>query len=101
MDGKTDGRYEHASRTRSFRRKSNYTLGAYLSPEDMMGLQKLMTDVVAKGVVAEMERRMFTINQEVNASRKGLKNTFKSWWRKPKESSEDAMRRIPSMITSQ
>ena len=61
-------------------------LGAYLSPEDMMGLQKLMTDVVAKGVVAEMERRMFTINQEVNASRKGLKNTFKSWWRKPKES---------------
>ena len=45
-----------------------------------------MTDVVAKGVVAEMERRMFTINQEVNASRKGFKNTFKSWWRKPKES---------------
>ncbi len=66
--------------------KATIPLGAYLSPEDMMGLQKLMTDVVAKGVVAEMERRMFTINQEVNASRKGLKNTFKSWWRKPKES---------------
>ena len=68
-------------------------LGSHLSPEDMMGLQKLMTDVVTKGVIVEMERRMFTINQEVNSSRKGLKNTFKSWFKsketKRRRSTED------------
>ena len=73
-------------------------LGAYLSP-GYDGPQKLMIDVVAKGVVAEMERRMFTINQEVNSSRKGLKNTFKSWWRNQKSQSE--RNGDPSMITNQ
>ena len=51
-----------------------------------MGLQSFMTGVVTKGVSPEIERRMFSLNQEISASRKGFSNKLKSWWgRKPKE----------------
>jgi hypothetical protein len=61
--------------------------GALLSPEDLMGLQGVMNEVVTKGVAPEIERRMFSLNQEISQNRKGVKNMLKSWWgRKPKES---------------
>ena len=52
-----------------------------------MGLQKFGADIVQNIVLREIERRMFALNNEVVSARKGLRNTLKSWWRKPKEHS--------------
>ena len=58
--------------------------GCLLSPDDLKALQSFTLDLTQKSLLPDVERRMFNLNGHVTATRKGLRNTFKSWWRKPK-----------------
>ena len=59
-------------------------LGAHLDAADLTAIAEFIADLSVKHVLPTMERRMFQLNSEITAARKGFKNALKSWWRKPK-----------------
>lgn len=63
--------------------------GCCLSADDMLALKDLVHQLAIKEVVPAMEKRVTTLNTTVSSTRKGVKNVLKSWWRKPREASDD------------
>jgi hypothetical protein len=61
--------------------------GLCLSNKDKSSLRKFIAQMVAMSVIPSLERRINVMNIEVTNAKKGVKNVFKSFWRKPKESS--------------
>jgi hypothetical protein len=62
---------------------NNHTLSA----EDMRTLRTFVVSLLRDGCIPTMERRVFYLNAVVSNAKKGVKNVFKSFWRKPKTSS--------------
>ncbi len=60
--------------------------GVCLSSRDKSSLRKFIAQMVAMCVIPSLERRINNMNVEVTNAKKGVKNVFKSFWRKPKES---------------
>ena len=58
--------------------------GRYLSGDDILSLQNFVTDLTLT-LIPAMERRIFSLNQNVTERKKGVKNIIKSFWRKPKD----------------
>jgi len=59
--------------------------GCFFSDENVVNTQELVRNIVSKGVIPQMERRIFALNTNITNNRKGVKNAIKLWWRKPKE----------------
>jgi hypothetical protein len=62
--------------------------GGRLSPEDMINVQNFMSDLIQNIVVRHIESRIFTLTASVAKSKGGVRNALKSWWRKPKETTQ-------------
>lgn len=54
-------------------------LGCLLSPEDLNAQKQLVSDFTLKALLPHLDKRVRSLNQQVVAVRKGLKNQFKSW----------------------
>jgi len=65
-------------------------LGCHLSTEDLDNIRAFTSEIVLKGVLPFLEARMFALNSQVGAAKKGVKNVLKSWWRTPKKEDENA-----------
>lgn len=61
------------------------SLGSLLSQDDITGLRAFVRDFGLRFVLSAMESRIFQLNDIVSAMKKGVKNVFKSWLRKPKD----------------
>lgn len=61
--------------------------GALLSQNDINGVRAFVRDFGLRFVLSSMESRVFQLNDIVSAMKKGVKNVFKSWLRKPKDMS--------------
>lgn len=60
--------------------------GTYLSEKDKLAVRRFISRMVIKAVIPTLERRIHHLNIEVTNNKKGVKNAFKSLWRKPRES---------------
>jgi len=60
--------------------------GTYLSEKDKLAIRRFVSRMVAKAVIPTLERRIHNLNIEVTNNKKGVKNAFKSFWRKPRDS---------------
>ena len=45
----------------------NAALGRFLSGDDLLQLQAVMNDLLLNGILRELERRMFTLDNQVRA----------------------------------
>lgn len=61
------------------------TLGRCLSASDRSILKRTLATLVTSTLLPAMERRIADLNTLVTDKKKGVKNVFKSLWRKPKE----------------
>lgn len=69
---------------------ANYTyltehVCGFQSSQDLGRMESFVRDFGLKFVLPAMEARIFQLNEIVTATKKGVKNVFKSWLRKPKE----------------
>ncbi|KAJ7523216.1 hypothetical protein O6H91_18G041600 [Diphasiastrum complanatum] len=65
--------------------------GSYLDSNDVEELADFVLDFSQKHVIPYMEQKIRVLNQQVLATRKGLKNQIKNlWWRKGKDETSDA-----------
>jgi len=60
--------------------------GSSLSTNDKISIQRFVSSIVCLNVIPSIEKRIYNLNVEVTNAKKGVKNAFKSFWRKPKES---------------
>lgn len=60
-------------------------VGSMLSNDDVLRMTAFVRDVGLRFVLAALEARIFQLNEIVSAMKKGVKNVFKSWLRKPKD----------------
>ncbi|CAI5717491.1 unnamed protein product [Hyaloperonospora brassicae] len=60
-------------------------VGALLSGEDVAQIQAFVREFGLRFMVSSLERRIVQLNEVVSAMKKGVKNVFKSWLRKPKD----------------
>eukprot|EP00698_Gefionella_okellyi_P007453 TRINITY_DN1822_c0_g1_i2.p1 TRINITY_DN1822_c0_g1~~TRINITY_DN1822_c0_g1_i2.p1 ORF type:complete len:1420 (-),score=276.28 TRINITY_DN1822_c0_g1_i2:1179-5438(-) len=77
--------------------------GACLSPEDRGQLDAFMRDFILKNLLPFMDRRVQLLNTQVEANRRGVKNSIRAWWgRKPKALDQTATASYPlSTVESQ
>ena len=61
--------------------------GCRLSMEDFMNLRNFCIELFHQEVLPALERRVGTLGRIVNDAKKGMKNVFKSFWRKPRDTS--------------
>lgn len=61
------------------------SLGALMSPDDLSRTRAFVREFGLRFVVPALEARIFHLNEIVSAMKKGVKNVFKSWLRKPKD----------------
>mmetsp|Transcript_34665 Transcript_34665/g.55451 ORF Transcript_34665/g.55451 Transcript_34665/m.55451 type:complete len:1517 (+) Transcript_34665:112-4662(+) len=67
------------------RRATTDRYGCYLTDADMESLSRFANELILSGVLAALEPKLFKLDQQVTAQRRGLRNTFRSLlWRKPK-----------------
>ncbi|CEM05848.1 unnamed protein product [Vitrella brassicaformis CCMP3155] len=59
-------------------------LGRSLSREDLEATLALVTDIITRGVVPWMERKVRQLDTQIGTARKGLRNQLKYLWRKPR-----------------
>ncbi|DAZ94437.1 TPA: hypothetical protein N0F65_002755 [Lagenidium giganteum] len=59
--------------------------GCILSDEDLARVHSFVHDFGLRFVLPSLESRIFQLNEVVSAMKKGVKNVFKSWLRKPKD----------------
>lgn len=59
--------------------------GTHLHDRDKLAIRRFISRMLIKAVIPVMERRIQNLNVEVTNNKKGVKNVFKSLWRKPKE----------------
>lgn len=60
--------------------------GMCLSSRDKLALRRFTAQMITLGLIPSIETRIFNLNVSVTNGKKGVKNVFKSLWRKPKES---------------
>lgn len=63
----------------------NETVGTSLSRDDVDQLKAFVRDFGLRFLVSSLEKRIAKLNEVVSAMKKGVKNVFKSWLRKPKD----------------
>ncbi|GAA0142138.1 hypothetical protein LIER_03102 [Lithospermum erythrorhizon] len=64
--------------------------GCFLSLEDVDELKTSMKDLTSKQIIPHMEQKIRVLNQQVSATRRGLRNQIKNlWWRKGKDDPPD------------
>jgi hypothetical protein len=61
--------------------------GHCLSQSDRSSLRRYLATMIASSLLPALERRIADLNITVTDKKKGVKNVFKSLWRKPKEES--------------
>ena len=59
--------------------------GACLSANDRLVLRRYLATMITSSLLPALERRISDLNYIVTDRKKGVKNVFKSLWRKPKE----------------
>ncbi|KUF81645.1 Trafficking protein particle complex subunit 8 [Phytophthora nicotianae] len=60
-------------------------VGALLSRDDVAQIKAFVRDFGLRFMLSSLEGRIFQLNEVVSAMKKGVKNVFKSWLRKPKD----------------
>ena len=70
-----------------FTRDSHRIRGAFLSNKDKNSLRRFIAQMVTSIVIPAIEKRIYELNVEVTNHKKGVKNVFKSFWRKPRDGS--------------
>ncbi|KAJ0412824.1 hypothetical protein ATCC90586_002454 [Pythium insidiosum] len=60
-------------------------LGGFLSADDMARMRAFVHGFGLRFLLPALETRIFQLNEIVSAMKKGVKNVFKSWLRKPKD----------------
>ncbi|KAG7393217.1 Trafficking protein particle complex 8 [Phytophthora pseudosyringae] len=60
-------------------------VGALLSRDDVAQIKAFVRDFGLRFMLSSLEGRLFQLNEVVSAMKKGVKNVFKSWLRKPKD----------------
>eukprot|EP01018_Ginkgo_biloba_P005816 Gb_19012 [translate_table: standard] len=69
---------------------SQKNLGSFINRSDMEQIKEFMQDLSVKNVIPYLEQKIRSLNQQVSATRKGLKNQIKNlWWRKGKDDTSD------------
>ena len=63
-------------------------LGCRLSIEDFMSVRDFCIEIFKEEVIPCIEKKIAFLSKQVNDARKGVKNVFKSFWRKPKDDAE-------------
>mmetsp|Transcript_18906 Transcript_18906/g.28738 ORF Transcript_18906/g.28738 Transcript_18906/m.28738 type:complete len:1849 (-) Transcript_18906:41-5587(-) len=66
-------------------RNSHKIRGSLLSARDKLSLRRFIAQMVTMVIIPAVERRIYELNVEVTNHKKGVKNVFKSFWRKPKD----------------
>ncbi|KDO27480.1 hypothetical protein SPRG_07069 [Saprolegnia parasitica CBS 223.65] len=61
--------------------------GCFLDDSDHQSIRNLLWDFATKCMLPQIEAKMFALNENVAAVKKGVKNAIRSWWRKPKDTS--------------
>lgn len=61
------------------------SVGGLLSSDDLMRVNAFVREFGLRFVLAALEARILQLNEVVSAMKKGVKNVFKSWLRKPKD----------------
>ena len=65
---------------------SSSARGACLSTRDKLAIRRFIAQMITLSLIPSIETRIFNLNVSVTNGKKGVKNVFKSLWRKPKES---------------
>ncbi|KAL4158144.1 hypothetical protein PRNP1_003923 [Phytophthora ramorum] len=60
-------------------------VGTLLSRDDVAQIKAFVRDFGLRFMLSSLEGRLFQLNEVVSAMKKGVKNVFKSWLRKPKD----------------
>ncbi|KAG6623963.1 Trafficking protein particle complex subunit 8 [Phytophthora cinnamomi] len=60
-------------------------VGTLLSRDDVAQIKAFVRDFGLRFLLSSLEGRIFQLNEVVSAMKKGVKNVFKSWLRKPKD----------------
>eukprot|EP00586_Coscinodiscus_wailesii_P000359 CAMPEP_0172484228 /NCGR_PEP_ID=MMETSP1066-20121228/11600_1 /TAXON_ID=671091 /ORGANISM="Coscinodiscus wailesii, Strain CCMP2513" /LENGTH=1011 /DNA_ID=CAMNT_0013248591 /DNA_START=206 /DNA_END=3238 /DNA_ORIENTATION=+ len=60
-------------------------IGMLLSSRDKLAVRRFVATLLADGVLPALERRIYHLNGVVNNAKRGVKNMFKTLWRKPKD----------------
>ncbi|EEY66454.1 uncharacterized protein PITG_17068 [Phytophthora infestans T30-4] len=60
-------------------------MGTLLSRDDVAQIKTFVRDFGLRFMLSSLEGRIFQLNEVVSAMKKGVKNVFKSWLRKPKD----------------
>ncbi|GMF15279.1 unnamed protein product [Phytophthora lilii] len=60
-------------------------VGTLLSRDDVAQIKAFVRDFGLRFMLSSLEGRIFQLNEVVSAMKKGVKNVFKSWLRKPKD----------------
>ncbi|PSS15857.1 Trafficking protein particle complex subunit like [Actinidia chinensis var. chinensis] len=89
INSSQDGLFEHQENPWALYKTESspsQRLGCFLNIDDMDELQNSMQDLSSKHIIPHMEQKIRVLNQQVSATRKGLRNQIKNlWWRKGKE----------------
>ena len=58
--------------------------GALLSEEDVRGLRNFPVEFTQNGLFPALEQFVAELNAGIDKEKKGIKNAWRSWWKKPK-----------------
>lgn len=71
---------------------SDHVLGRCFNRNDLEQINEFMQEFSVKNIIPYMEQKIRSLNQQVSATRKGLKNQFKNlWWHKGKDDTTDVL----------
>uniref|UniRef100_A0A1J3IJK6 Trafficking protein particle complex subunit 8 n=1 Tax=Noccaea caerulescens TaxID=107243 RepID=A0A1J3IJK6_NOCCA len=87
-----EGNMEHqANPWASFKsRVSADKLGCALTGDDIVEIKDLIQEFASRHIIPYMEQKVRELNQQISATRKGLRNQIKNlWWRKGKDDVPD------------
>ncbi|KAJ4908303.1 Tetratricopeptide repeat (TPR)-like superfamily protein [Raphanus sativus] len=88
-----EGNVEHqANPWASFKSSvSANKLGCALTGDDIVEIKDLMQEFTSRHIIPHMEQKVRELNQQISATRKGLRNQIKNlWWRKGKDDVPDS-----------
>lgn len=74
--------------------------GACLSTQDVISLKRYLATMITSSLLPALERRISDLNFIVTDRKKGVKNVFKSLWRKPKEDGSSTTSTSPATTSS-
>lgn len=65
-------------------------IGSLLTVEDFMNLRDFCVYLYTQSIIPNIERRLALLHKQVNDARKGVRNVLKSFWRKPREETDNS-----------